>query len=139
MIIFIINTLLVLSSIAVLIYDYMYIKNSKNNIDSRIKRFIFGGIEVLLFGIALVTLSITGSRNLNVEVKPFILIIMILIAIIVYICLIILWNKMFAYFNKYFSKKSMINQKYKYKSISIYGLVYSFGILFYLIYIVVFF
>lgn len=139
MVVFIINTVLLVSSIGLIVYDYLYTKNSKNNIDSRIKRFIFGGIEVLVFGTVLVALSIMGSKELDVEVDPIILILMIIIAVIVYVTLLLLWNKMFNNIQKHFSKRSVVQQKYKLKSISIYGLVYSFGILFYLIYLVVLF
>lgn len=139
MVVFIINTVLLVSSIGLIVYDYLYTKNSKNNIDARIKRFIFGGIEILIIGTVLVALSIIGSKELDVEVEPIILIFMIVIAVIAYVVLLLLWNNMFKNIQKYFSKKSVSQQKYKLKSISIYGLVYSFGILFYLIYLVVIF
>ena len=139
MVFFIITSIIVLISLGLLVYDYLYIKNEAINIDLRIKRFIFGGIEILLAGILLVALPIIGSKvnEMQINIETYLLFILVLIAILVYLGLIFLWSMFFKYFEKYFKK--VVNPKYRFKSISIYGLIYSFGIMFYLIYTIIFF
>ena len=139
MVAFIISTVFLVASICLMVYNYLYTKNPSNNIDLRIKRYIVGGFEIFLFGTAVVSLSIFGSKNLDIDVKPAILVTSIIVAIIVYIAILILWNNVYNNIQKYFTKKANVKQGYRLKSISIYGLVYAFGILFYLLYVVVLF
>lgn len=139
MVFFIINSIIVLISLCLLIYDYLYISNDSKNVELRIKRFIFGGIEILIAGILLVAFSIIGSKvnEMQINVETSLLLILILVSVIVYFGLIVLWNYFFKNFAKIFKKA--VNTKYRLKSISIYGLIYSFGIMFYLIYFITLF
>lgn len=134
MVVFIINTIIIALSLLLIFYDYKYINNETNDLENKLKRYIFGGIELMLIGIVLVALSIFASKNIDIEVKPILLAIAILISVLIYINIIILWNRLYAVFLKKISKKTLNDFRYKFKSITIYGLVYSFGILFYILY-----
>lgn len=133
MLITIINTIILIFSILIINNNFHYVKNKNNKLEFRIKRYILTGILVLVFGSIIVALSLIGARKIefNFQVGTLLLITSIFIAISTYILILYIWFKMFDFFGINNSKKSLF---YKLKSISIYGLVYSFGILFYLIY-----
>ena len=139
MVVFIIASFIVLISLGLLVFDYLYIRNDSIVIESRIKRFIFGGIEILFVGIFLVALVIIGANvsNLEIRIEGYLIFILSVLAVIIYVGLIFIWSSLFRLLKKNFKKN--INPRHRLNSISIYGLIYSFGILFYLIYCVVFF
>ena len=135
MVAFIINTIIILFSFALLTFDYFYIKNEAKDLENRIKRFVFGGIEVLLIGIAIIALTLLGAKipEIDIVIETYLLVIFVIISLGIYIGLLFLWNVLYKILQKQFFKKQLPT-KYRFKSISIYGLIYCFGILFYLIY-----
>ncbi|MCK9470994.1 MAG: hypothetical protein WC006_03075 [Bacilli bacterium] len=139
MLVFIINTILLIFSFLLIGYNFVTVKNANKNIETRIKSFVIGGIQLLVIGIVLVALSIIGSRELIVDIDGSVIAILIVVCIIIYIFLLFVWNKMFKYLENYFYKKNSIARKFKLKSISIYGLVYCFGVLFSLLYMITYF
>lgn len=139
MLVFIINTILLIFSFLLIGYNFVTVKNANKNIETRIKSFVIGGIQLLVIGIVLVALSIIGSRELIVDIDGSVIAILIVVCIIIYISLLFVWNKMFKYLENYFYKKNSIARKFKLKSISIYGLVYCFGVLFSLLYMITYF
>src|SRR5690554_637459 len=117
MVVFIINLVLFLFSIGLIAFNFKHVLNSNNDIESRIKRFVLGGIWLLLIGIILVATSLIGSKNLDISIKGYILIILILLIIFIYIGLLFIWGKMYNSLEMFFSKKGAITSKYKFKSI----------------------
>lgn len=139
MVIFILDTIIIILSLCMLMFDYLYIKSSKIDLNKKIKRYVFGAIELLIIGVVLVLLTIIGSREMIISLEFHLLLICIGLSILIYIGLILLWNRLFVIISSSIDKKNLKGSKYKFKSISIYGLVYCFGFLFYLIYGLIFF
>lgn len=136
---FILDTLLVLLSSYLIFRTYRFTKNEENDIEARIEKYIFGSIYLLGIGIFLAAISIIASRKLDTNIEPLWIAISSFIALLTYVFLIYLWNKMYSFIKTNLSKRIPMNHAFKLKSISIYGLVYSFGILFYLFYLIVLF
>lgn len=134
MVVFIINNIILLLSVFLLVYNYRFIKNDENDLEARITKYVAGSISLLLFGIILVATSLIASRKFDVDIDTFLLVIAIIIAVAVYVLLILVWNKMFSLFTQSTMKTLKKQYGYQFKSVTIYGLVYSFGILFHLLY-----
>ena len=139
MFIFISSTIILIASIFLISFNYIFMKKTASDLETKIKRYVFGGIEVMGIGAVLVALTMIGSRELDILNDGTLIIIAVLFALVTYITLLVLWREMFKTINSQISKKTINDFKYKFKSISIYGLVYSFGILFYIMYTVSFF
>lgn len=140
-------TILILTSVTILFsifligIDYSFIKNQSHCLEDRIKRYIFGGIELLMIGALIIILCLFGIKNVTIAVDTISLLLIILFSILIYIMIVLLWNKLFSFFDNDLKKieRSKIDGKSfqkKYKSITIYGLVYAFGVMFYLLYVI---
>lgn len=141
MTILILTSVTILFSISLIGIDYSFIKNQSHCLEDRIKRYIFGGIELLMIGALIIILCLFGIKNVTIAVDTIPLLLIILFSIIIYIMLVLLWNKLFSFFDNDLKKieHSKIDGKSfqkKYKSITIYGLVYAFGVMFYLLYVI---
>lgn len=141
-------TVLILSSVTIFFsilligIDYSFIKNQSHSLEERIKRYIFGGIELLIIGAIIIILCLFGIKDVAIAVDTMPLLLIILFSISIYIMLVLLWNKLFSFFDQDLRKiersKSVGGTSFhkKYKSITIYGLVYAFGVMFYLLYVI---
>jgi len=132
----IVNLIILILSFIHIIRCYLFIKNDNNDLESRISKYTFGSITLLLYGTFIIITSLIGSIKYDVNIKTYLIILFCIFALLVYIFLIYLWNKMYSLIANKFEKK-IAKYNFKLKSITIYGLVYAFAILIYLMYFVV--
>lgn len=139
MIYFIIGTVIFIVSILSLLYTLKTYLSNNIIVEKQIKRFIYGGLEILILGILLVVTSMLGVGSLNMDLKTTYIILISVVAILVYISLVYLWyllsNKIY---RKISNKKDLKKGSFKYKGITVYALIYAFGLFFYLNYSVMF-
>jgi len=145
MAILIINTFLVISSLAVIVYNYNYIRTRSHKLEYRIKTYLFSGIELFLFGTVSIILSFILVKEMELSLYA---IIGGLISIIIYIIIISLWNKLFKSIDEELDKIGVKDKQnpntyygigHRFKSINIYGLMYAFSIFFYLLSLISYF
>ncbi len=130
--IIILNSIFLAIGIALLIFDYFYIKDKQKTYENRLKRYINGGFELLGVGILISVLVFFDLGFEEFTIAKPIMIVGFVVASVFYTLILVEWYYLYKQIRSFIPEKILQEFKFKFRGIVIYGLVYCFSILFYI-------